>query len=285
MGDSRSRAYHPGHRRYWADTVDLDTGRVWIGPEEARHVLRVMRHRPGDSIEVIDGSGRCYEVTIEEAEERREARLSARILSVDEPHAETCLPWLAQAVIRPERLERVIDGAVQLGVAGIVLFGAARSPELPARRRERLVRLMRAATAQSLGLCLPEFAGPLPLPALLSKLAGHRMWVAHGPRGRETGGDRFADRGLAGITDDPGEDTEPASPPRREEGHRVPVLPHALVVGPEGGFHDAEISEFAAAGARLVDLGPRRLRSETAALVGLALLGQYLRRGAHRPLR
>jgi 16S rRNA (uracil1498-N3)-methyltransferase len=284
MGDSGSRTHHPGHRRYWADAVDPDAGRVWIGPEEARHVLRVMRHRPGDRIEVIDGSGRCYEVAIEETAKPAKSGLTARILGIDEPSLEIELPWLVQAVIRPERLEMVIDGAVQLGVAGIVLLRAARSPGLQPRRLERFVRLMRAATAQSLGIRLPELAGPLPLPGLLSKLAGHRLWVAHGPRAREASGDRFAGRWLEGIANEP----PGAEPVLRAEpgGDPSSVLRHALVVGPEGGFAEEELAELTAAGALLVDLGPRRLRSETAALAGLALLGQHLRRtGSHPPLR
>jgi 16S rRNA (uracil1498-N3)-methyltransferase len=268
VADSGSPAHRPGERRYWADQVDLAERRVWIGSEEARHLVRAMRHRPGDRVDVIDGSGRRYEVELEapvKGAGRGRRRLAARILNVFEAEVTAREPWLIQALIRPERLDAIIDGATQLGVAGIALFQAVRSPTLPelgARRLERLVRLTRAATAQSLGLRLPELRGPLTFSELEALLGGFRVWVAHGPRRRDRADDPLADRWIEGADAPEGQ----------------PGLAHALVVGPEGGLTDEEIRVFAASGALLLDLGPRRLRSETAALAGLTLLGHHLRR-------
>jgi 16S rRNA (uracil1498-N3)-methyltransferase len=119
-------------------------------------------------------------------------------------------------------------------------------------RRERLLRILRAATAQSLGLRLPELRGPVPFTSLLEALRGFEAWVAHGPRR-------------------PGPDPDPAP---------AANLPPILVVGPEGGLTDLEVETLVAGGARLLDLGPRRLRAETAAIAGLAVLGARLRAAA-----
>lgn len=244
----------PGERRYWAVAVDLEGGRAWLDKFEAHHALRVMRLHRGDALEVIDGSGRLFEVEIEGKEPgpRGEQRLATRIRNVREPpEGESGFagsrPWLAQALIRPARLEVLVDGATQLGLAGLVLFTSARTTS-PARlgreRRDRLVRLMRVATTQSLGLRPPELKGPIPFAELPEALAGFQTWVAHGPAS-----------------------TFPPTAPSPWTGDR-----RALVVGPEGGLIDSEVEMLMRNGAKILDLGPRRLRSETAALVGLALL-------------
>jgi 16S rRNA (uracil1498-N3)-methyltransferase len=249
-GDPRS-----GQRRYWAAEVDLERGRAWLDAAEARHALRVLRHRAGDRIQVIDGSGRLFEVVIGESEDGPGGvrRLAGRIVAVREPEPAATLPWLVQALIRPARLKALIDGATQLGVAGVLLF-AGEHTSVPARltagRRERLLRIMRAATAQSLGVRLPELRGPMSFAELPAALAGFRVWVAHGPR---------AEGAIAA--------------PHAAEAKS----PHALVVGPEGGLTDSEVAELIQCGARILDLGPRRLRSETAALAGLTLLSATLR--------
>jgi len=244
----------PGQRRYWA-AVYQESGRAWLDAAEARHALRVMRHRSGDRIEVIDGSGRLFEVVIGENEEGPggERVLGGRIEAVHEADAAAALPWLVQALIRPARLEALIEGATQLGLAGVMLF-AGEHTTVPARmtaaRRERLLRIMRTATAQSLGLRLPELRGPVPFADLPAALTGFRIWVAHGP----------------------GAEASVAAPLAAEA-----KAPQALVVGPEGGLTDSEVALLIQCGARIIDLGPRRLRSETAALAGLTLISATLR--------
>ncbi len=251
-------AHAPGQRRYWAEEVDRERGRVFLDREEAHHVLGVMRHRAGDRVWVIDGRGGLYLVTIEDREvggDRLTARICEELSTATEPPA----PWLVQARIRPTRMEPLLDGAVQVGVRGVLLFDAVRSPvhdTLSAARRERLCRVMRQATLQSLGHHIPELRGPIASTELPGALAGFRIWVAHGPVARDGSGG-----------------ADPASWPDLPGGERG----HALVIGPEGGLTEDEVGALLGAGATLLDLGPRRLRAETAAVVGLALLGARLR--------
>ncbi len=252
----RGRRHLPGRRRYWAIAAEPGADRLWLDLEETHHVLDVMRHRPGDRLELIDGSGRWFTVALE-PRDRRTGRLSARVLEVHAEEPEARAPWLVQAVIRPARLEALLDGAVQTGVRGIVLFTAARSPwsgGLGAGRQERLLRVMRAATAQALALRLPKLRGPLPFAELKRELAGFTVWVAHGPDA--AGGSLAASDLLQGP---------------------VSGCEEALVVGPEGGLTDEEVGALVAGGGRLLDLGPQRLRAETAAIAGLTLLAARLR--------
>jgi 16S rRNA (uracil1498-N3)-methyltransferase len=275
----RSGAPPPGHRRYWAAEVDLAASRAWLEPTEARHALRVMRHRRGDRIEVIDGSGRLFEVEIGGYEDVQagERRLATRIHVVHEPApAAAPEPWLVQALIRPSRLEALIDGATQLGVEGIVLFAGERTAA-PAGwtsiRQERLQRIMRAATTQSLGLRLPELRGPVSSAKLPQALAGFRLWVAHRPEVEACSQAPSATRARLEQPSMPGPASTATQPVPSAD------FPHALVVGPEGGLTDSEVAALIQSGGRILDLGPRRLRTETAALAGLTLLSAALRGG------
>ncbi len=84
-------------------------------------------------------------------------------------------------------------------------------------------------------------------------LGGLAVWVAHGPL-------------LRSEVTAPLPEPPPAS--RRESG----PAGRALVIGPEGGLRDAEVEALLGAGASVLDLGPRRLRTEVAAIAGLAIL-------------
>jgi 16S rRNA (uracil1498-N3)-methyltransferase len=255
--DSPGPRPEAGFRRYWAARVDLEGGRVWLDPAEARHVRTVLRHKPGDTIEVIDGSGRRFDV---ELSPPGHAGLEGRIVAVHPPEPEPPPLLLVVPMIRWPRLEELLGGAVQLGATSIVFWSAAHGTfeePLTAGRKQRLEHIVRAATTQSLGLRLPRIAGPCRLEALIPMLAGLAVWVAHGPL-------PVADRSAAALRSGT---PPPANPPAgRSPGGQ------ALVVGPEGGLRDEEVAALVGAGAAILDLGPRRLRTEVAALAGLALL-------------
>jgi 16S rRNA (uracil1498-N3)-methyltransferase len=248
---------------------------VWLDPGEARHVRTVLRHEPGDTIEVIDGSGRRFDVELSPArgphaaaggrkmgggKDAIQAALEGRIVAVHAAPPEPSPLLLAVPMIRWPRLEELLGGAVQLGATSIVFWSAAHSTfeePLTQGRKQRLEHIVRAATTQSLGLRLPRIAGPCPLETLIPMLAGLAVWVAHGPRSLS---DRIP------------------SPRRSNSPSPVPPLAapsaggQALVVGPEGGLRDDEVAALVEAGAAILDLGPRRLRTEVAAIAGLALL-------------
>jgi 16S rRNA (uracil1498-N3)-methyltransferase len=269
MSSAADRLPGGGERRYWC-RLEPDGETVVFDDDETRHLRTVMRRRAGERVEALDGSGRVLTV---ELETTRGRSVVGRLVGArtDDPAPGDAGPtapgvgrgvetapavtelWLGQALIRPRRLEWLLEKAVEIGIAGFLPLVTRRAQphaEHTAARRQRLERVARAAVAQSLGTRLPVLAEARPLEALRLDTY-ERVLVAHGPAACDPGV-------LAAVSG------------------RVLVL-----VGPEGGFDPAELAALEAAGALRLGLGRRRLRAETAAVVALGLV-RLLAGGPHR---
>lgn len=234
--------------------VYLPPGRIAGGRArltgEANHYLRgVLRLRPGDEVEVFDGSGGAWRGTLGEGDE----------LSLG-PRRQTPPPgariWLAFALAKGEKGDLVVQKATELGVERLLPFAAARSVvKLDSRRAAGRVVRWRRIAAEAARQCgradVPAVDAPAPLAAALAAAPpGFRLLVFHG-----AGGEPLA------------------------EAVATAAAGHVLVVGPEGGLAPGEVEACLAAGGRLASLGPRVLRAETAAVVAVALV-QHLAGGA-----
>jgi 16S rRNA (uracil1498-N3)-methyltransferase len=163
---------------------------------------------------------------------------------------------LAQGVSRGERMDLVVQKATELGVTRIVPVLTERSVvRLTAQQSDRKVNHWRAITIAACEQCgrnrLPELAAPVTLAQLLGTVGGSGMAsgirLLLSPEGSAT---------LAGL--------------------KRPVAAATVLIGPEGGLSDEEERAAVAAGFTAVRLGPRVLRTETAAIAALALLQREL---------
>lgn len=224
-------------------------GEVALPSTVAHQVRRVLRLRPEARICLLPGDGQevVTELVRISAAEAVVRVLERRRPEVERKHALE----VALAVLKGERLEWCVQKLTELGVTDLVLLVAERCvPDPgPSRWPARVARLERVA-AEAVEQCgrtrLPRIAGPLPLSGYLARPSpGPRLLL-----------DPDAARPLARLV--------PA------EG------PLALLVGPEGGWTASETADAVRAGAVQVELGPRILRAETAAVaaVGLAALVQ-----------
>ncbi|HSN89643.1 MAG TPA: 16S rRNA (uracil(1498)-N(3))-methyltransferase [Anaeromyxobacteraceae bacterium] len=211
---------------------------------EARHYLRdVLRLSPGDEVELFDGAGGAFPARIDPGFEalalgpRREARTAGVPL------------WLLFALSRGEKADLVVQKATELGVARLVPWIADRSVvRLEGARAEERARRWRRIAEEAARQCrrddVPEVRPPGSLAAALGGVpAGFGRVVLHGEGGGALG--------TLGPSPSGG---------------------YALLVGPEGGLTGAELAACEAAGFTRLGLGPRTLRAETAAIVGVALL-------------
>jgi 16S rRNA (uracil1498-N3)-methyltransferase len=145
---------------------------------------------------------------------------------------------VVQALLKGDGLEQVVQHATEVGVAAFQLAVAERSivRDLPPRRIERLRTIAREAAEQSERGIVPEVLAPVPL----SK----------------------ATRGGSVLLFE------------RHDGQRLGEIapPSTIIIGPEGGFTPAEVEAAVEAGATVVGLGPRILRSETVAAAAAAVI-------------
>lgn len=230
-------------RRFFVDAV-RDSAAELRG-EEARHLARVLRAEAGQQYEISDGQA-AYLAEIEEA---RGDRVLFRVL---QPVASPELPLritLLAALVKFDRFEWMIEKATELGVAAILPVETARGEkglfEASRKRAERWVRIAREAGQQARRLSAPEILPALRLAAALEQAADRRYFLE-----------------------------EARAPALLEQlpAARPPAAHLALLVGPEGGWTDAERGLAAQKGWQPVSLGPHILRAETAATASIAIV-------------
>jgi 16S rRNA (uracil1498-N3)-methyltransferase len=203
---------------------------------------------PGQRYEISDN----HDVYLAEIEAAHKERVVFRTLEKLEAPVAGVRLILCAALVKFDRFEWMIEKATELGVAEIVPFEAARSERgldrAAEKRVERWRRIALEASQQSRRSHLPEVRAPVAFEDVIKQAAGWRYVLDEEPGGVA----------LASAVPDA---------ERRAEDSV------ALMIGPEGGWTDAERAAFVAAGWTRVSLGPLILRSETAALAGLAVLG------------
>lgn len=234
---------------------------ITVGEDDARYLSRVLRLAVGAPLVLFDGRGGEYEATIVAAG-RREVVVAVgehRPVERESPLAIT----VAQGISRGERMDHVVQKTTELGASGIVPLicerGVVRLDEKRAAARlEHWQRVAAGACRQCGRNRLPRIA---PITVLEDWLAappeGLRLMLA--PEADEHLTDLRPPGDAAGSSDT-GSDTSPVAGP-------VTIL-----VGPEGGLTDEETAAAVAAGFRPVGLGPRVLRTETAAVAGVTAL-------------
>jgi 16S rRNA (uracil1498-N3)-methyltransferase len=227
------------------ETIIGDT--AILPPEVAHHARTVLRLRAGEHLILHDGNGFAYEATLGEGKSAT-VSLTARYVLNTEP---TVRILIAQALPKTgEKAEQVLQHGTEIGASGFILFAAERSVarletrDKVEKRLQRWSEIVRSAAEQSRRGILPTVEWEPRLAGLAARLPTFdRVLVLH----------ESATVPLSQVV-------SPPSPPSSS----------LLIVGPEGGFTDAEVETLTQAGGHSVHLGPRILRTETAALVGLA---------------
>ena len=215
--------------------------RAVLDPDESHHVARVLRLKGGDGLAVFDGQGGEWDATIEEASrDRVTVAIGAARAGEVEPKIRLTLH---QAIVRPEKIEWVLEKGTEIGVAAFRLVAAERGdvPPPSPSRLSRYGRIVLEACKQSGRRRVPSLAvGVLAAPP----------------------------PGTFAIVLSPAPGTEPLG--------AVLNAPAAgevwLAVGPEGGFMKAEIASLVAQGWKTASLGPRTLRTETAGCIAAAIV-------------
>ncbi len=220
-----------------------------LPPAQARHVTRVLRLRAGDAVTLFNGDGNEYRADIASIG-RDAASLNVTGSSAVDREAPFAVT-LAQAVSGGERMDYTVQKAVELGVAGIQPLVSARS--VVRLGEERAAK--RLAHWQAVVIAACEQCGRNRVPRM-EPLLGIHEWLALTAKARD---------GAAKLL----------LSSRATEGLRKLARPAAgvtLLAGPEGGFEPEEERAAEQSGFNPMRLGPRVLRTETAAVAALAAL-------------
>jgi len=225
-----------------------DTGsEMELQADRSRYLTRVLRLRSGDSLLVFNGEGNEFVATILRAEK------NSATLRIDE-HTTTRIEselrvHLVQGISRGERMDFVVQKATELGVKritpvlteyGVVKLDAARAE----KRRDHWQKVAASACEQCGRVRLPLVDAPVTL----------NEWFGTAPANVDTQ-----------LILKPGAKTALpaiAAPPTKV----------CLLIGPEGGFSDIEYEDAEIAGFEPVAIGPRVLRTETAAIAAIAIM-------------
>ena len=218
-------------------------------PPQAHHALRVLRLKAGDAVVLFNGDGHEYAAVISDA---GSDRVALEVTARAESDRESPLTiTLAQAVSSGERMDYTVQKAVELGVARIQPLIAERSVVRLQGERAR----KRAEHWQAVVVASCEQCGRNRLPPVLPLLAFDDFLAGEAAR---------LDGALRLLL-------SPRSARRLRDFDR-PASPVVLLAGPEGGFSPQEERAAEQAGFLSSRLGPRVLRTETAAVAALAAM-------------
>lgn len=219
-----------------------DINTAYLLPEgESGHAVRVLRRRPGDEVEAVDGKGTLYRCRLLDDNHRGAAVEIAERIALPK----VWKPYITVAVAptkHADRMEWLVEKLVEIGIDRFVPLRCERS-ERKELKRERIEKIAISAMKQSLKAVLPRIDDTVTLKNFLAECAAS-------PTQRFVGYcDADTPRRLLAKAYTPGSDV-------------------TLLIGPEGDFSPAEIEACLNAGFVPVTMGDNRLRTETAALVG-----------------
>ncbi|TDL75214.1 16S rRNA (uracil(1498)-N(3))-methyltransferase [Palleronia sediminis] len=238
----------PSLIRLYLDQPLAEGQTLALDPAQSHYVANVMRRGAGAPVEVFNGRDGAWAAEIVEA---RKKAVTLRALRQVAPQRMPPDLWLFFAPIKKARTDFIVEKAAELGAARIVPVQTDHTNSERVRR-DRLQAHAVEAAEQCGGTYVPEVAEMAPLSAILDD------W----PDGRQL---MFCDETAAGRST-AAEDLGQAGPG-----------PWAIVIGPEGGFSEAERKRLRGMEAAVpVALGPRILRADTAAVAAITVWQQAL---------
>lgn len=224
--------------------------RLSITDEKAHYLISVLRRRKGDSLTIFDGTGNCFKTTIVKADRRE---VITEVIEKYSCNLESPLNiTLVQSLLKGEKMDVIIEKTTELGVKEIVPAITERSQLRETGRVKRWRKIAEEASRQSGRSVVPVVLEPVELrkyltsPAFQPTLQGFIFYEEEGMT-------------LSEVVSS--------------------FIPHPssllVLIGPEGGFSKEEVQFAEEKGLRVISLGERILKAETAAISAVTLV-QYL---------
>jgi 16S rRNA (uracil1498-N3)-methyltransferase len=236
--------------RFFIPASSLEGEQVRLDPEQSHQVCHVLRLKPGDTIVVLDDSGLEYDVTLTQVcLPQTLGQVTGKRRASGEPMTQLVL---FQSLLSREKFEWVLQKGTEVGVARFVPVlterGIVRAKLIEERKLDRWRRIVVEAAEQSRRGRIPRIDQTIIFDEVISHLADFDRCLIAAPSAEAVtlwDALRGMGRGSSSI---------------------------GLMIGPEGGFTPEEVALACDKGALPIHLGPRVLRTETAAVVAAALI-------------
>lgn len=238
-------------QRYFVKEEQVLSNSIKICGDDAKHIMKVMRMAVGDSIICSTYDGKVFLCTINEVSANE---VHAKIVEQLQENRELPINiTIAQALPKGDKLEYVVQKGTELGAARFILFPSERSIVKWDRKKEekkveRLEKIAKEAAEQSQRTVLPSVESVQSLEQLLSQNTFSKKIFAYEEKGKAN-----EHEGL-----------------RKSFSYLQRGDSLLVVIGPEGGLSQKEVTQLEQNGFIACSLGPRILRTETAALYVLA---------------
>jgi len=261
---------------FYIPNYDPANPEIMLDEDNSRHVIQVLRMKPGERLRLTDGRGHLLEGEIADAH-KKHCRVAVReMLTVPPPAAPITIA--ISPLKNASRFEWFLEKATEIGVSAIIPLLCART-ERQSIRADRLRNILVSAMLQSQQAWLPDLPEPMPFSELVAPASGaagslpaaRLRLIAHcleAPRATASLAAVVRGSGAAGM--DPVETDPVATAGTHFAGTANPGA--LILIGPEGDFTSEEVDTALEAGYLPVSLGQNRLRTETAGVVAATLL-------------
>jgi len=230
---------NPDMNLFYAKPEDVIGDSILIEGQESIHIVKVLRHKVGDTVYVTDGDGHRYDCTIKEVS-KKSVSLSVEnkvFIEPDEPSVSVAIGLIKKR----DRLEFAVEKITELGAREIFIYVGDHS-EKSSLRLDRIESSVISAMKQSLRCTLPKVHYHQSMANLLEKISGNGPIIV-------------------------GDETEDEGSTVKAKNIAANSREFTLIIGPEGGFSEKERELFIKVNANTCSLGSHRLRTETAAIV------------------
>ncbi|MCL1630423.1 16S rRNA (uracil(1498)-N(3))-methyltransferase [Sporolactobacillus sp. CPB3-1] len=245
-------------QRYFVSKNNIATdGHIIITGDDARHIQKVMRMRPSDRMICADNSGNAYQCVIEACGDDQVHAYVQNKLTAD-PELPIYVA-IAQGMPKSDKFDTIVQKGTECGASLFIPFQAERSiaiwkEEKKDKKLLRLKKIGKEAAEQSHRLYIPEIVNPMGLDQLIAFSASFPFRIV-----------AFEETAKSGE--------QAVLPELLGKMHRGERL--LAVIGPEGGLTLEEAQKLKDHGFALCGLGPRILRTETAAVYLLSAISYH----------
>ncbi|MCC6866496.1 MAG: 16S rRNA (uracil(1498)-N(3))-methyltransferase [Ignavibacteria bacterium] len=229
---------------YYTPKQYISTSSLTIVDDEAKHLSRVLRKKQGEEIYVTDGEGNLYKTLIQQANKVIiECSIIEKTFGLNEPEIKINL---YQSLIKnPDRFEFAVEKATELGVHSIYPIITENTINKTTNKTERWQAIALSAMKQSQRCVLPKVFEPVEFSDAVKNSGSSLKLIA----------DEKISEGRIRI-----------------DNAEINSDTIDIFIGPEGGFTIDEVNLSVSSGFKVISLGARKYRSETAAIIAIANL-------------